>query len=196
MNSTQADVAPHVLTDIEPHTGGHYTAHQIAEAHNVSDSTIRNRWFDWICKVAPAELLKDKEGFTELGRTLFEEFADVKTCDRETWVTSAKERYAQEWGNAGGIEGELVPEEVSSVLALRQTQADSLEISVAEQLAALESMIDQVNAAELDLSEADLRAAKARGQKRAIVLHQAALTAELQITNLLRQRRSGGNVDE
>ena len=191
MNSTHSDVLPHVSED----TGAHYTAHQIAQAHNVSDSTIRNRWFEWICKVAPAALLKNKEGYTELGRTLFDEFADVKTCDRETWVTTAKERYAQEWGNAGVIEGELVPEEVSSVLALRQTQADSLELSVAEQLAALESMIDQVNAAELDLSEADLRAAKARGQKRAIVLHQAELTAELQTTNLLRQRRSGGHVD-
>ncbi|MEM9484935.1 MAG: hypothetical protein AAGA83_14750 [Cyanobacteria bacterium P01_F01_bin.116] len=196
MNSTPTDVSPHVLTDIEPHTGGHYTAHQIAEAHNVSDSTIRNRWFEWICKAAPNELLKDEQGYTELGRTLFAEFADVKTCDRNDWVTSAKERYSHEWANAGVIEGELMPDEVGSVLALRQTQADSLELSVADQLAALENMIDQVNAAEVDLSETELRAAKARGQKRAIVLHQAELTAELQTTNLLRQRRSGGNVDE
>lgn len=193
MNSTQADVAPHVLTDIEPHTGGHYTAHQIAEAHNVSDSTIRNRWFDWICKVAPAELLKDKEGYTELGRTLFEEFAEVKTCDRESWVETARARYSEEWESAGIFEGELVPEEVGQVLALRNTQTSALETSVAQQLADIEAMIDQVNTAELNLSEADMKAAQARGQQRAVVLYKAELDAEVQTTNLLRQRRMGGN---
>ncbi|MEM9485296.1 MAG: hypothetical protein AAGA83_16615 [Cyanobacteria bacterium P01_F01_bin.116] len=192
MNSTN----PRTVADMQTHTSAHYSAQTIAQTHNVSESTVRTRWFDWLVKVAPAELLKEDQGYTELARTLFDEFAEVQLCDRKSWVTDAKTRYSQEWGNAGVIEGELVPDEVSSVLALRQTQADSLELSVAEQLAALESMIDQVNAAEVDLSETELRAAKARGQKRAIVLHQAELTAELQTTNLLRQRRSGGNVDE
>ena len=189
MDSTQSNVTPGVLENIEPHTGGHYTAQQIAEAHNVSDSTIRNRWFEWICKVAPGELLKDKEGYTELGRTLFEEFASVEVCDRESWVEEARSRYSTEWESVGIFEGELVPEEVAQVLALRNTQTNALQTSVAAQLAAIEAMIDQVNTAELDLSEADVQAAAARGQKRAIALYQAEMTAELQTTNLLRQRR-------
>ena len=191
MDSTQSNVTPDVLENIQPHTGGHYTAQQIAGAHNVSDSTIRNRWFEWICKVAPSALLKDKEGYTELGRTLFEEFASVQVCDRESWVEQARSRYSTEWESVGIFEAELVPEEVGQVLALRNTQTNALQASVAAQLAAIEEMIDQVNTAELDLSEADIQAATARGQKRAIALYQAEMTAELQTTNLLRQRRMG-----
>lgn len=179
MNSTQTDVTPDVRQNIEPHTGGHYTAQQIAEAHNVSDSTIRNRWFEWIGKVAPSELLKDKEGYTELGRTLFEEFASVKVWDRESWVEQARSRYSAEWEAAGIFEGELVPNEVGSVLALRQTQTTQMELAVAEQLANLEAMINQANMAEVNLSATELKAATARGQQRAIALHQAELQAEL-----------------
>ncbi|MEM7067178.1 MAG: hypothetical protein AAF572_28940 [Cyanobacteria bacterium P01_B01_bin.77] len=140
-------------------------------------------------------MLKDEQGYTELARTLFGEFAEVKTCDRKSWVTDAKSRYAQEWSSAGVIEGELVPEEVGSVLALRQTQTTQMELAVAEQLANLEAMIDQANTAEVNLSEAEMKAAATRGQQRAIALHQAELQAELQTTNLLRQRRMGGNAN-
>ena len=183
---------PRTVADIQAHTSAHYSAQTIAQTHNVSESTVRTRWFDWLVKVAPAELLKEEQGYTELARTLFNEFADVKLCDRKSWVTDAKARYAHEWSSAGVIEGELVPEEVGSVLALRQTQTTQMELAVAEQLANLEAMIDQANTAEVNLSEAELKAATTRGQQRAIALHQAELQAELQTTNLLRQRRLGG----
>ena len=189
MNSTDS----RTLADMQAHATARYTAQEIAQTHNVAESTVRTRWFDWLVKVAPAELLKDDRGYSELARTLFNEFADVKLCDRKSWVTDAKARYSHEWASAGVIEGELVPEEVGSVLALRQTQTTALELSVAEQMANLEAMIDQVNTAEVNLSETELRAATARGQKRAIVLHQAELQAELQTTNMLRERRMGGN---
>ncbi len=193
MNSTPTDVSPHVLTDIEPHTGGHYTAHQIAETHNVSDSTIRNRWFEWICKAAPAELLKDKEGFTELGRTLFAEFAEVKTCDRDTWVTDAKSRYAQEWSNAGVIEGELMPDSVSSALALRQTQNGMMQQSIAEELADLENFVDQLAVTEADFSDAELASFKSAGQRRGMMRYKLELQAEMDAYGQLKQRRMGGN---
>ena len=196
MNSTDS----HTLADMQAHATARYTAQEIAHSHNVAESTVRTRWFDWINQVAPTELLKDGGGYTELARTLFNEFADISDCEspkerlrqRKAWVTDAKARYSHEWASAGVIEGELVPEEVGSVLALRQTQTTALELSVAEQMANLEAMIDQVNTAEVNLSEAELRAATARGQKRAIVLHQAELQAELQTTNMLRERRMGG----
>ncbi|MEL7063985.1 MAG: hypothetical protein AAFP00_09625, partial [Bacteroidota bacterium] len=92
---------PRTVADIQSHTSAHYSAQTIAQTHNVSESTVRTRWFDWLIKVAPAELLKEEQGYTELARTLFDEFADVKLCDRKSWVTDAKTRYSQEWGNAG-----------------------------------------------------------------------------------------------
>ena len=197
MNSTDS----RTRADMQAHATARYTAQEIAQTHNVSESTVRTRWFEWLVKVAPAELLKDDRGYTELARTLFDEFADISNdCDspkerlrqRKSWVTDAKTRYSHEWASAGVIEGELVPEEVGSVLALRQTQTIEMELAVAQQMADLEAMIDQVNMAEVNLSETELRAATARGQKRAIVLHQAELQAELQTTNLLRERRLGG----
>jgi len=191
MNSTH----PHAVADIQAHVSARYSAQEIAQTHSVAESTVRTRWFEWLVKVAPTELLKDGTSYTELARTLFDEFAQVEKCDRKSWVTDAKSRYAQEWSSAGVIEGELVPEEVGSVLALRQTQTTQMELAVAEQLANLEAMIDQANTAEVNLSEAELKAATTRGQQRAIALHQAELQAELQTTNLLRQRRMGGNAN-
>ncbi len=192
MNSTYSDVRQDVLSDMAAHTGGHHTAQAIAEAYNVSDSTIRNRWFPWLKKVAPESLLKSGKGYTDLARTLFGEFADVKHCDRDQWVTDAKARYAHEWESAGVIEGELMPEEVGNVLALRETQTTELELTVAQQLQQLEGLIDQANTAEANLSEADLKAAVTRGQQRAVMLYQAELQAELQTMNSLKQRRMQG----
>ena len=192
MNSTHSDVRQDVLSDVAAHSGGHHTAQSIAEAYNVSDSTVRNRWLPWLRKIAPESLLKSGKGYTDLARTLFGEFAEVKHCDRNAWVTDAKARYAHEWESAGVIEGELMPEEVGNVLALRETQTNELELSVAQQLQSLESLIDQANTAESNLSEADLKAAVTRGQQRAVMLYQAELQAELQTINSLKQRRMGG----
>lgn len=185
MSSTSSNVLSPVLSD----STGHYTAQAIAQAYNVSDSTIRNRWFNWLKKVAPESLLKTSKGYTELAHSLFDEFSQVEKGDRAVWVADAKARYAQEWETAGVIDGELMPAEVGGMLALQQTQTAEIALAVAQQLADLEAMIDQVNTAELNLSETELRTATARGQQRAIVLHQAELQAELQTTNLLRQRR-------
>lgn len=192
MNSTHSDVRQDVLSDVAAHSGGHHTAQSIAEAYNVSDSTVRNRWLPWLRKIAPESLLKSGKGYTDLARTLFGEFAEVKHCDRNAWVTDAKARYAHEWESAGVIEGELMPEEVGNVLALRETQTNELELSVAQQLQSLESLIDQANTAESNLSEADLKAAVTRGQQRAVMIYQAELQAELQTINSLKQRRMGG----
>ena len=193
MNSTHSDVRQDVLSDMPAHTGGHHTAQAIAEAYNVSDSTVRNRWLPWLKKIVPESLLKSGKGYTDLARTLFGEFAEVKHCDRNAWVTDAKARYSHEWESAGVIEGELMPEEVGNVLALRETQTNELELSVAQQLQSLESLIDQANTAESNLSEADLKAAVTRGQQRAVMLYQAELQAELQTINSLKQRRMGGD---
>ncbi|MEA5464643.1 hypothetical protein [Leptothoe sp. PORK10 BA2] len=196
MNSTDS----RTLTDMQAYAAARYTAQEIAQTHNVAESTVRTRWFDWINQVAPTELLKDGAGYTELARTLFNEFAEISDCEspkerlrqRNSWVAEAKARYSHEWESAGIIEGELMPEEVGNVLALRQTQNHELGLSVAQQLQSLESLIDQANTAEGNLSDADLKAAVTRGQQRAVMLYQAELQAELQTINSLKQRRMGG----
>lgn len=189
MNSTD----PRTLADIQSHASARYTAREIAQAHSVAESTVRTRWFEWISHVAPANLLKDGRGYSELARSLFGEFAEVEKCDRKSWVTDAKSRYSHEWASAGVIDGELMPEEVGNVLALRQTQTTDIELAVAQQLQGLESLIDQANTAEDNLSEADFKAAVVRGQQRAVKLYQAELQAELQTINALKQRRMGGD---
>ena len=61
---------------------GSYTAVQLGEQLGVSDATIRNRWYQWIVQVAPEPLLKRGSTYTELARTLFDEFSRVKHADR------------------------------------------------------------------------------------------------------------------
>src|SRR6476646_10438008 len=106
-----------------------YTAQQIADEHGVKEVTIRTRWFNWLLEVAPEPLLRDKSGFTELGRSLFSDFAQrVKTegMKSKDWVIDAKSRYSQEWASAGVIDGELLPHEVGGALATLQNKAGSL----------------------------------------------------------------------
>ncbi len=188
MNSTN----PRTVADIQSHTSAHYSAQTIAQTHNVSESTVRTRWFDWLVKVAPAELLKDDRGYTELARTLFNEFAEVKLCDRNQWVTDTKAHYAQEWSNAGVIEGELMPDSVSSALALRQTQNGMMQQSIAEELADLENFVDQLAVTEADFSDAELASFKSAGQRRGMMRYKLELQAEMDTYGQLKQRRMGG----
>ena len=187
MNSTD----PRTVADIKSHASARYTAQQIAQTHNVGESTVRTRWFDWLLKVAPAELLKDRAGYTELARTLFEEFAEVKHCDRDTWVTNAKSRYSHEWSNAGVIEGELMPDSVSSALALRQTQNGMMQQSIAQELADLESLVDQLAVTEADFSDAELASFQSAGQRRGMMRYKPELQAEMDTYGQLKQRRMG-----
>ncbi|MEM9808151.1 MAG: hypothetical protein AAF959_23030 [Cyanobacteria bacterium P01_D01_bin.56] len=188
MNSTD----PRMIADIESHTSARYTAQQIAQAHNVGESTVRTRWFEWLLKVAPAELLKDRAGYTELARTLFEEFADVRHCDRNQWVTDTKIRYAPEWSNAGVIEGELMPDSVSSALALRQTQNGMMQQSITQELADLEAFVDQLAVTEADFSDAELASFQAAGQRRGMMRYKLELQAEMDTYGHLKQRRMQG----
>lgn len=185
MNSTD----PRTIADIGSHASVRYTAQQIAQTHNVGESTVRTRWFDWLVKVAPAELLKDNGGYTELARTLFEEFAEVKHCDRNQWVTDTKARYSPEWSNAGVIEGELMPDSISSALALCQTQNGMMQQSIAAELADLESFVDQLAVTEADFSDAELASFQAAGQRRGIVRYKLELQAEMDTYGHLKQRR-------
>ena len=170
-----------------------YTAVQIAERLDVSEATIRNRWFEWIEKVVPEPLLKQgKNQYTQLALELFSKFATVERCDRNQWVTDTKAHYAQEWSNAGVIEGELMPDSVSSALALRQTQNGMMQQSIAEELADLENFVDQLAVTEADFSDAELASFKSAGQRRGMMRYKLELQAEMDTYGQLKQRRMGG----
>lgn len=188
MHDTETSERAHVYQ----HDPAHYTAQQIAEAHGVKDVTVRTRWFDWLCKVAPAALLKSEAGFTELASTLFAEFAQVDQRERHAWVADAKARYSAEWGSVGIIDGELMPDAVGSALALLQTNNSSLNSQLSIELAGLESFVDQLNNVDADFTQAELDSFKAAGMKRAIVRFKVEAQVEAETFNALRQRRLGG----
>jgi len=187
MNSTKS----YTRTDIPKHGGARYTVQSIANAHNVAESTVRTRWFAWICRVAPAELLKDGQGYTELARSLFGEFAQLEKCDRTPWVTEAKTRYAKEWASAGVIDAELMPDSVSSALALRQSQTGAMTQATALELSELEDFVDQLVVTEADFSTAELAAFKAAGQRRGMIRFKVETQAEMDTYSTLKQRRMG-----
>ena len=183
---------PNLSVDRTATKQGSYTAVQLGEQLGVSDATIRNRWYQWIVQVAPEPLLKQGSTYTELARTLFDEFSRVQYAGRTQWVAHTKARYAHEWSNAGVIEGALMPDSVSSALALRQTQTGMMQQSIAAALADLENFVDQLAVTEADFSDAELASFKATGQRRGIMRYKLEIQAELDTYGHLKQRRMEG----
>ena len=188
MDSTYLDVRQ----DVTAHSGGHHTAQAIAQAHSVSDSTVRNRWFPWIAKVAPEPLLKDGKGYTELARSLFAEFAQVPKNDRQSWVEEARARYSQEWSSAGVIDAEWMPDEVGNALAVIDSNNRSLSSLLEQEMQSLDLFLEQVDGVEADFSEAELKSFRLNGAKRGVQRFKVETQAELETVNQLRQKRIQG----
>ena len=173
-------------------TGAHYSAKQLAAEFNVASSTLRTRWYPWLEKVAPKDLLKTEAGYTELAHTLFSELAQVDATERPAWVADAKTRYADEWSNAGVIDAELMPEEVGGVLAMMNNQHNASELAIAQQTQSIESLIESLQQAENSFSEAELAAFRAAGVQRGLARFQVETQAELETLNHLRTKRMEG----
>lgn len=165
-----------------------YTAVQLAEWCGVGDATIRNRWFDWLLKVAPEPLLKEGKGYSELARSLFLEFKDIPQNKRNEWVTEAKARYVQEWGSAGIIEGELMPVEVGSALATLQQGNSDLATLLAQEMEEAIAFSGQLEDIEADFSAAELEEMKMQGALRGVKRFKIMKQAELKTFNELRQK--------
>lgn len=185
---TEQVVIPHI-EDCAERT---YTAQEIAQQHNVKAVTVRTRWFEWLLKVAPEPLLKDGKAYTELAHTLFSEFAKVDIKKRAAWVADAKQRYAAEWGNAGIVDCEVMPEAVGGTLALLQTNLQLTNQSLATELSQVQDFIQQLNATDADFSEAELQTWAANGAKKAVVQFKTEEVARAQTLNALRQQRMQG----
>ncbi|MEM9807808.1 MAG: hypothetical protein AAF959_21280 [Cyanobacteria bacterium P01_D01_bin.56] len=180
--------SPHTRRTV-PSTGAHYTAKQLADELDIASATLRTRWFPWLIKVAPEQLLKTSEGYTELARTLFAELKDVDPSERSAWVPDAKHRYAPEWESAGVIEAELMPEVVGGVLATLNHQQTSAELAIQQDLDDLDAFITDVRQAETNFSEAELASFRTTGAKRGIARFKVETQTELDVLNRLRQQR-------
>ncbi|MGD1858178.1 MAG: hypothetical protein ACFB2W_28410 [Leptolyngbyaceae cyanobacterium] len=151
-------------------TGAHYTAKQLAGEFGIASATLRTRWFPWLIKVAPEQLLKTNDGYTELARTLFSELKNIGSNERNAWVSDARHRYAPEWESAGVIEAEL---------AIQQDLND------------LDAFIADVRQAETNFSEAELASFRTAGAKRGIARFKIETQTELEVYNRLQQQRLG-----
>lgn len=188
MHNTFSYVEAHEKT----YTERTYTAQEIAEKNNVSDATVRNRWFKWICKVAPPALLKNGKSYTELAHALFDEFAKVDKVERDAWVADAKSRYSSEWGSVGIIDCEVMPEVVGGTLALIQANLQASNQSLSLELSAVNDFIDQLNSVDADFSQAEVETWAANGAKKAVAQFKTEEVARAQMLNALRQQRLGG----
>jgi len=191
--SPMNDTAPYIETNAQTYTERTYTAQQIAEENNVTDATVRNRWFTWICKVAPPALLKQGKSYTELAHTLFNEFAKVDKSERIAWVADAKARYSSEWGSVGVIDCEVMPDVVGGTLALLQTNLQASNNALSLELAEVTDFIGQLNAVDADYSQAELETWAANGAKKAVAQFKTEEIARAQTLNALRQKRMGGD---
>lgn len=169
-----------------------FTAKEIANEHGVSDTAIRRNWYRWIGKVAPEALLKDGKAYTSLAHTLFAELAAVHKKERELWVNEAKKRYAQEWGAVGVIDCEVMPAEVGGTLATLTSSLALSQQNFALELADVNDFIEQLNAAEANISEAEVASWAAAGQAKAVAQFKTTEIAKQQTLNALRQQRLQG----
>lgn len=188
MNDTQ----PYVEAHAQPYIERTYTAKEIAAEHNVTDATVRNRWFDWLTKVAPVPLLKEGKSYTELAHTLFAEFAAVDKAERPAWVADAKARYASEWGAVGISDCEIMPDDVGNALALIQTNLALSNSALTAELSQVEKFIETMNAIDETYSEAEVSSWAAAGAKKGIARFKTEQVAEAQTLAALRQQRMGG----
>jgi len=187
---TQTTVQPYA----QQYTERTYTAAEIATEHGVSDATVRNRWFKWLEKVAPAQLLKDGKSYTELAHTLFAEFAVVDQKERHAWVADAKQRYGSEWSNVGVIDCEVMPDNVGGTLALIQSNLSFANQSLTAELSEVTDFISRLNTADADFTEAEVEGWAANGARKAVAQFKTEEIARAQTLNALRQQRlQGGN---
>ena len=190
-------VSKHVRSHSPPHTsaqGAHYSAQDIADEHPdlaPAEVTVRTRWFAYLTQVAPEELLKDKQGFTELAHSLLEDF--IQRVKREgmnpkEWVSATKSRYAHEWESAGVINAELMPQNVGGALATLQNTGNSLQAQIASELAQLQEFVGQVQAVEDDFSEAEIELFRAKGAMKGVKRYRIETQAELEVYSQLKQQ--------
>ena len=196
-----------VTETVQPHTPSApqrtgdnlYSTQQIADRYpdiGVKEVTIRTRWFEWLRRVAPESLLKKGGSYTDLAAQLFDDFAQrVKRDDMDSkaWVEDAKHRFSHEWGSAGVIDGEFMPNEVGNALALLQTQGSSLEAQIAAEMADLETFVEQVGEVEDDFSDAELKMFTDQGTLRGLRRFRFETQAEIRTLNALRQKRMQGD---
>lgn len=197
MNHTHQNAVECTSQRIEPRTINApttqeltYTTQSLSAEFEVSTQTIGSWATRWLSQVASEHLLKKGKGvYTELAHTLLQEFVQVEDKHRPAWVADAKERYTVEWGSAGVIDCEVMPNEVGSTLALIHTANNSQQASFALELSEVEGLIDSLNTAESDFSDAELESFKIAGAQRALKRYKIESVTEAQTYEALRQRR-------
>lgn len=174
--------------------GAPYSGAQLAQELAIAESTLRTRWLPWLEKVAPLELLRTDLGYTELARSLAQEFKQVpsKKVARAQWVSDAKHRYSGEFSLDGLIPEELPPE-LGSVLALVRQQGTQMQAAASADLERMKDLITQQGQVQADFDEAEVAAMRARGMNRGVQRFQIETEAEDNAYFQLRRLRSQTN---
>ena len=194
---TSSAQAPHrgaQLTEViegELCEGAPYGGGQLAGELAIAESTLRTRWLPWLERVAPVELLKTAEGYTDLARSLALEFKQIpsRKSAREKWAADAKQRYSREF-SPDGLVGPGVCGELGSALALVRQQGSQMQLSATTDLERLKALITQQGQVQADFDEAEVAAIRARGLSRGLQRFQIEAEAEDSTYFELRRLRS------
>lgn len=171
--------------------GAPYSGAQLAGELAIAESTLRTRWLPWLERVAPIELLRTPEGYTDLARSLALEFKQVpsKKATREKWVSDAKRRYSGEF-SLDGLIPEGLPGELGSALALMRQQGSQMQQAGTTDLERLKALIVQQGQVQADFDEAEVAAMRARGLTRGLQRFEIEAEAEDSAYYELRRLRS------
>ena len=162
-----------VLEESRIHHGEPFTVEELAHELNIASSTLRTRWFPWLLKVAPLELLRTDAGYTQLARSLFWSLASVNKSRkaREQWVSDAKAQYSREF-MPNGVTPSGVSSELGGALALLRNQGNDMQSAADAQLLQLQQLIESQAQVEAEFDEAEIAAMRAAGAKRGVMRFQ------------------------
>ena len=177
-------VEPPMITHSAP-----YTSQELADSLGIADSTLRTRWLPWLQKAAPIELLVDAQGYTELARSLLNDFAQIpsKKADRQQWVKTAKDRYRSEFMP---VMPDGVSDQLGGALSLLLDQGSQLQSSAALQLAEIQALIASQAAVEAEFDQAEIAAMRAAGANRGVTRFQIETQAEDTVYYQLRKAKT------
>lgn len=172
---------------------GVYTMVQVASSLGVNESTVRG-WFAKVSQVCPSNWLKVSGRHTQLSAALLADYGDRVSSQgmaSEAWIVEVKAQLLtleQGTANAVAANCELATQPNQITGGAMASYLDFLDTETQGAMANVESMMDALDAAELEDFKAEIQARQKRGAQKAAILYAAEKQAQNQAQQALRQK--------
>ena len=173
-------------------TTGRYTGGQVAANCGCSEGAIR-KWLVKLTQAVPYDWCKVSGRYTELAHVLMSDYAirvSQGELPSEAWILEIRN-----WFEAQPRQVEVLPADSAIALATNDQTATALDgylsqlgSEIVEATHRVDALCDDLEADDLAMFQAEVEAARHRGQKKAVILYGAEKQAQNEAVQALRQR--------